>query len=367
MENSKDVVVKKLELRRDVVKFILDIRMYREIMTSDNKEKYVNKYKYFDYMRKYNNFFERVDSFIEGAKEGLINLNALSACSDDLFREAHSCFNDGTEDEKVALGKIIDEIEYLSLCCPNITTLCTELMKFHNDYNLPSFLSIQDKVLFSNKIAELLSLTSYKDNSSEKSYLMEHFYQDKWYATYFFKDDAKANNQANFRNLINVVINSNLSCREALAGHIKAGAVLEKDVLLHLIQNSNRSESVRKILSILRAEKISLAFSLDEFISEYFESVKEENEKAQRNKLTNLLLSLLILSDSMDVLAYITKAFVTCHIDDLVMLNVAADLLEAYPNGYHYTTFNYFYGIAKDDFKNDKCELARVLANAKGE
>lgn len=366
MKKSKNPFVKKIELRRDVVKFIFDIRLYQKIMTSDDKDQFLNKNKYFEYMRRYNNFLERIDTFIEGAKNGLINLGVLTPYGDDLYKDVRR-YSDN-EEEQFAINKIIDEIDYFCLCCPGIATLCTELMILIDKSACNGhILSISEEKLYSKKIEELLSLLPYANFSSEKTYLTEHFYRDNWYTAYFFKDDVKNDIQANFRDLIDAMISKDICCQDLLIRYVKVGAVLEKDVLLQLIQNMNRNISVKNILKFLGEEKISLAFSLEEFVMEYFESVKEENEKAQRNKLTNLLLSLLIIGNHIDVLSYVSKAFVTCCIDDFVRLNVAADLLEAYPDEYNYTIFNYFYGIAKDDTKNEKRKLARVLANDKGE
>lgn len=360
---AESVTEQKLKLRREVIKFIYDIRVYQEIMASEGKE--LNKNKYLEYLTKYNDWIKRIDGFIAGAKEGLVNLSVLSVYSDDLYKELKDYSAGCSEEKQDELSEMINEIEYLILCMPNIATLCTELMRLHQSSYLPV-----SKEELNSKIEELLSLAPYRSTSSERAYLTERFYHKNWYSKYFYKDEAKEEMQDNFANLIQAMVNGT-PITSLLRTYINAGAVLKKEVLLSLITIVAfvPKEKSKKILAFLGKERISFDFSFEEFIESYFESVQNEEDKwVQRNKITDLILSMLLVIDNYEneVLSMVARACVKSNIDELVVMNVAADLLSTFPKGYIYNMFKYKYGYAQSNPEPPQANLARTIPTQTG-
>lgn len=180
---------KKLLVRRDIVRFVLNMRTYEYVTAGKDKVDFRVPI-YAIYMSKYSGWDERLKELIDRSKELNVNPNFLDEDLDGLASDVDELLTGLAETDREKVNRLRREIDYLGYCLNSTAeSLCGELMRFYNYFcNVKSPLSHE---VLTDAIVELLKMSKFDENAIEYQFLMSHDILEEWFYrcfdNYFFQ------------------------------------------------------------------------------------------------------------------------------------------------------------------------------------
>jgi len=271
---------KKLILRRDILKIIFDLRMYRELNKNCQND-YINRMPFYEYVKNHGDLLSRLDKIIEATKEGLVNLYALGEYDDDLGNEVIKLYDLSSPQEKENLLKLEDEIMYLKQCCPMLNTFTTELMIAFYELGLPEE--------YEKRISKILKLLPYNSLSSEREFIIRKTDNYTWFKNYLFKTSIPdVEHQKNLDEFILTFTTlSNTQRIELLKSVLplykKKSVKLTSNIIQALFKKENNKKlnpiSSISAMNIIRESKLSIDENPHTYLKKVLENAKSENKE----------------------------------------------------------------------------------------
>ncbi len=180
---------KEMLLRRDICRFVLDMRMY--VQFDDNKSTEIkNSFEYRNYIRSYGNWDERLDNILSRAQKLGVDPNYLDAYEADYLvaiKKRVKLEQELTPKEQSEITTLDREINAVQCLCPEAKTLSAELLRLYDKANREG-LPFEENRLKSSLI-KILAGTKCDDKYPEYAYLMENEsdWTDDLFQAYFLK------------------------------------------------------------------------------------------------------------------------------------------------------------------------------------
>ncbi len=283
---------KKLILRRDICRFILDLRIFSEMLEKNEMSRLTNAYQYQVYMFKFINFDSRLAELMNRAKELQANPNPLSEHEDELAIEVKDLLADCTPDERSMIANLELEISSILNLCPKAETLCRELMDFY-DTHFHSMNPLSDTAIRNTIKTLIANYTGYKTGSSEYNFLMERYFPDLEFsrelvASYFFQDGIdKEDHMINFSSFIEDASNKVGSyflkrlCF-TIEEYVARDIPLYEEDLTYLIENwKNAQPEMEKILRALAGHPQMLPFTAEAYLDALFADITTNRDSME--------------------------------------------------------------------------------------
>lgn len=294
----------KLKLKRDLLRLIFDMRVYRE-MGECRKRVFEN---YLDYLRGFDNPLDRMNKFLASSDAGLLDFSDLNDRVKDrkIARELATRY---PEHREVIFG-LVQEIESL----PKIDSLPLELDSYITDAaNFPISTYHMRKL-----IIEILKRLPYKNGSIEHKALLKRSNLDGYFKAYFKRNDLpKEEYQKNFEELIGflligfpILIDKQIP-REALKICVDGGATITASIVDQFLKNKigYGHEIQPRILKTLRSLGVKLSFDLYGFIESRISEAKSLHPDLDDNiiimQIVHVFINLIDVVELMDVLSNI--------------------------------------------------------------
>lgn len=275
-----ETIYKKLTLRRDIIKLIFDLRMYRVVLKGQEKTEEFDTNHLLQFMNDRDCITPRIEAILAGAREGLVNVSALDTASDDLYGELFELEKRYPE-RKDDIADIDNEIVYTKHCCPNCKPLCVELMEFTTN----SYISDKLKSKIFDLTRNLLAYTKYDREAEERKYLTAKSPSTALYRAYFFRPMEVSGEEQSFAlaELLRVVALSEFEYPTKfdllIAEHLaQKDCSIDSDTYEFLLDEKFglTKDRTRKALSTIYKSQHELPIDLNDYIKTRMISILEE-------------------------------------------------------------------------------------------
>lgn len=242
---------RELVIRRDILKFILDLRVYNFIVSSHNSSDDININHYESYMSKCGYLGGRLKNFIVLADQGLVNFSAIDTYDDDLHTRIDELLKKCTDPEDREKIKALErEIFYMKASCPNISSLPLELLRASH-----TGIQKEERDFF---LTEILRRTPFDTESKEYQFLMKHPEYTSPFIAYFEGKMPKEKVQDIYREVLkkfgNLIIAKHSEesyPQDILNMFARAGAFVDASIIDSLIESTKLySEDEWKLLNL---------------------------------------------------------------------------------------------------------------------
>lgn len=358
----------RLCLRRDVVKLILDLRIWKELIKNrnnfDGKES-INRSHLLQMLTEMPSILEsRLNRIVEGVCSGLINPSALDTADDDLYSCLHVLRRKyPTLDSEI--GILDNEIIYYKYCCPNCRPLGVELADFIDSFSL----NIEWKNSLSKYTEFLFSKTEYTKDSPEHKYLLTENTNIDFYKAYSKIDTCPIEQAAiEVNRMIKEITTSHngkdLYYAEIIYSYLtKRKFPIAADIYRSLLNAPNwATTSAKNVLATIHARRKS---QMDMFKTEIELAIKEIILGESKTKDVDLgELFKKVSSLPLDVICAIFSVELNRYENSDIYADFIYNYLrisygESIPN-----TFLTYYNSTKQQIQNSRKDLVLVLKAA---
>lgn len=283
---EEKVAFQKLLLRRDIMRFVFDLRCYRQITNShDNGDFKVNDY--LSHIDIFSDWHLRLRSLLDRAKAIGANPNLLDEYQDDLVKRVNELRETCSPEEKVRLGRISNELTSMAFVCKGARTLCEELVAIY-----PVLKKRDSKDLVQEIEKAILYLTKtfvqYDNCSIEYFFFMDSVYCTEWFyecfEAYFTKSTIpKEEHQRNMRYLIVNVIKGYKGAQEKISKILdhcaSLGIAIDKDTFIDLIEARIEASFKGRLLLNIRKNPDLMPFTVGDYLDILFDDlIKDKYE-----------------------------------------------------------------------------------------
>lgn len=296
VKDSKEY--KELLARRDVLKLTFDLRCYKAIMFSP-MNKHVDKDKYFELVKTSGHWLDRIDAIIASAENGLVDLTAKHEYDCDLGKRVRKLLEGAEESEIEEVESIEDEIDKLRWSMPGLQTFVSELMSLEVCFEVPI-----DVKRFDAQVNRLLELLPYRQDSSERDFILNRSSNNGWFSSYF-SENKKISIEEHKRSLDEAIKSTIASNRATRVQHLgyklykwqyvgmvsgragvyrdsrtDYGVVLERDTFINLIESDEKIQNY--ILDTLGIYLRKLPIEFGEYFTDAVVRFEDDPEKQMR-------------------------------------------------------------------------------------
>ncbi|HBA37160.1 MAG TPA: hypothetical protein DCY94_00420 [Firmicutes bacterium] len=281
---------KKLELRRDLCKFILDLRIANYLTNNDYKSEIPVK-GFSQYIEQYSDMEGRLDSLLERSRLLGLNPNVLHYYDDELLTE------ETKKDDSIR--ELDREINTLLWCFRDATTLCAELIKIY-EYGRNQHSPISQQKLISTICYLAENFGVYEKGSVEERFLtsMTAIANRQFDAAFLAYFDMSRMTEEERTSVVGAFI------REMYHNHNEAAVLFDKllkkygdfirlskeDLVLLIEGSSNRSAEFLSVFDTLWKSKNPLPISALEYMDLLFnEYINEISVLEQYRKIVAYL------------------------------------------------------------------------------
>ncbi len=263
-ENDKNY--EKLLLKRDICRFVFDLRCYEHIASGQSSKEFdLGKYK--AHMTQFGNWYILLQDFFRRAERLEVNPNVLANSEYDT-------------DDDLRLQVLDREINSILLFCRDAKTLCAELMRFYSFIKTTSTLT---RNAVENAILDLtVKYGVYDEHSKETAFFLNSYTYDMpedWFErafiAHFFKEDISI--EAHIKNLgiiIDKILNGNLWATNLFTSLIpryaSLGVVMDEADFIRLLECKNDSIRYSNIYGVIGNNPSIMPFTIEEYLDSLF-------------------------------------------------------------------------------------------------
>lgn len=331
---EQEKAYKELVIRRDIVKFIQDLRVYNFIASNRSSSEFIQQKAYGRYIEERGNLNGKLKRFIELADEGLVNFAAINAYDDDLHKRINELIiKYPSKEDYGKIHSLENDIFYMESSCPNIDSLPLELLKMNTNHTLERVIPKED---IDNILVEILKRTPFVKESLIYEFLMEHLQYSSLFIAYFQGKMLKEKVQSIFKKVckrfLNLIIDNYSKenyPHEILEMFADEGAIVDKDIVDSVIESAeclfNRSNSTIAlcIISMMIYEsKVKVELDYKDYLTSKFSEFSDIEQIASKlPKITEVLMQLCYSDKFLATLA----SLVANHKDSLEIASLLSE------------------------------------------
>lgn len=321
---EQEKAYKELVIRRDIVKFIQDLRVYNYITSSKRPSEFIKQESYESYIEERGNLSGRLKRFIELADEGLVNFAAVDAYDDDLHKRINELIiKYPSKEDYDKIHSLEKDIDYMTFSCPYVEILPLELLKMNARHFLDCIIPSEE---LDNILVEILKRTPFVKGSLIYEFLMEHLQYSSFFIAYFQGKMPKEEVQAIFKKIckrfLNLIIDGYSKgnyFQEILELFSEEGAIVDDSIVDSILGNVNLvfADSPIPLATISRMiheSKIKMELDYKDYLASNLSKLSDMNQiEGEFPKITEVLIQLCYSDDFLSTLANL----VATHKDNL--------------------------------------------------